>query len=60
VSDLGGGNYRAAIDNNAGNQAYTALAGAFGSLRWYVLATDGAGNTSNSGEQTVEIQYCPG
>ena len=60
VTDYGGGNYGASLDNNAGNQAYNTLGGIDGYVRWYVLATDGVGSTSNSGEQLVTLQYCIG
>ena len=60
VTDSGGDNYSASLDNNAGNQAYNTLGGIDGYVRWYVLATDRASNTANSGDQLVTLQYCIG
>jgi Carboxypeptidase regulatory-like domain len=60
TSNDGSGNYSAAIDNNAGTQAYNQLGGVDGTLTWYVLAQDSVGNPTQSGTQGITLQYCLG
>lgn len=57
---VGNATYELTIDNNSGNQAYNALQGANGYIRWYVQAQDNAGNISTITDQVGEILYCPG
>ncbi len=60
LTDGGGGAYRASLDNNKGPLADNTLNGGDGMIRWYLLATDGVGNITDSGRLLITLQYCKG
>lgn len=60
VSPIGGDYYAGSLDNNANNQALNVLDGTNGFIRWYVLATDGLGNQTGSGDLWLSLAYCQG
>ena len=63
MSPTGGDNYAATINPAAGGgsgEAYADLGGTDGFVDYYVNATDGVGNSGNSGSDVVNIYYCPG
>jgi len=63
MSPLGGDTYSGTINPAAGGgsgEAYNDLAGANGFIDFYINATDGAGNSGNSGADAAHIFYCHG
>lgn len=58
MSPLGGGYYRAEV--NIGNEAYSFLGGANGSVALSVVADDLAGNRGRDSYGEIPVYYCPG
>ncbi len=56
---LGGDRFQAVIDNNQYNP-YSVLGAEGGVLRWYVIARDKLGNSTQTKENAVKAQYCIG
>jgi hypothetical protein len=58
VFEIGNGNYQSIVDNDAQAQARSILGGKDGILRWYAIATDLQGRTTDSGDQIAQVLAC--